>query len=333
MTVDTSVLGLVPDQLATVLRTACRAPSLHNTQPWRFRLEPDLIELWADPARSLPVADPDGRELRIACGAALFTLRMALRGQGIRPTVTVLPDRDRPDLVAEVRPGGHRPPSPDELRLLAAVPHRRTNRRPFSDVPVDPGEVEVLRRAALEEGAWLHVVADPAEQTHLQELVATAHRGQMADPAFRAELERWTAVTPDRDDGVPASAGGPLPAPPARWVLRDFRGGEHDGPEHGDFEHRPAIVVLTSHLTGRAAEIGAGQALQRVLLAATADGLSVSFLSQVVEVPATRERLRRLIRGSELPQAVLRIGRGYPVPATRRRPLAEVVDPASAVPV
>ena len=324
---DTHALGLDPGRLGTALTAACRAPSLHNSQPWRFRVGPDVIELWADPERVLAAADPEGREQRMACGAALLTLRLALRGFGVRPTVTVLPDRARPDLIAEVRRGGERPPSPEELRLLAAVPRRHTNRRPFADAAVTAGELTALQRAALDEGAWLHVVDDPTERVQVAELAVAAHRAQLADPAFVAELKRWTAVTAGRADGVPATAGGPLPQPPARWVLRDFG---DSSVATATFEERPAVVVLTSHLSGRAAEVGAGQALQKVLLTATADGLAASFLSQLVELPGPRERLRRLVRGAQLPQAVLRIGRGFPVPATPRRPLAEVVGPAVA---
>ena len=109
--------------------------------------------------------------------------------------------------------------------------------------------------------------------------------------------------------------------------MRDFTGGT--GPDRvpgKDFEHEPMIAVLTSHLSGPAAEIGAGQALQRVLLTATAAGLATSFLSQVVEVPQTREQLRRLIGGTRPPQAVLRIGRGWPVPTTPRRAVTDTLQ-------
>ena len=127
--------ALPPEQVEELLATAGRAPSLHNSQPWRFRVTPNLIELHADPARRLPVADPDGCELRIACGAALFNLRLALHGLGIRPIVTVLPDPEQPELLAAVRHGGTKPPTPEQLRLLRAVPNRRTNRHPFTTPP------------------------------------------------------------------------------------------------------------------------------------------------------------------------------------------------------
>jgi hypothetical protein len=328
MTQTPGSLGLALDQVEGLLVTAGRAPSLHNSQPWRFHLTPRTIELHADPERNPRVADPDGRELRIACGAALFNLRLALHGLGIRPIVTLFPDRDRPDLLAAVRHGGSRPTTPEQERLLRSVPLWRTNRHPFIDAAVAPPEQHALRRAAVEEGAWLHVVHEPAQRRSLREMVRRAHRLQMADPAFRAELAAWSTDSPERRDGVPAKAGDSIPEPQDAWVLRDFTGGAGTARVQGkDFEEEPLIAVLTSHLSGATAEVQVGQALQRVLLTATADGLSASFLSQVVEVPQTRDELRRLIGATRPPQAVLRIGRGWPVVATPRREASDLLAP------
>ena len=331
MTEHLSALGLAPEQVSALLTAASRAPSLHNSQPWRFRLSPRSIELHADLDRQLPVADPDGRELRMACGAALFNLRLALHGLGIRPTVTTFPDPFQPALIAAVRNGGHKTPTALQLRLLQAIPTRRTNRRPFGDVAVEPAEQHALRQAAIEEGSWLQVIDNPAQRQTTQELAARAHREQLNDPAFVAELARWTSTGPDRRDGVPASAGGPQPAPHDLWTMRDFTAGSAADRVPGkNFEHEPMIAVLSPHLTGPAADVRTGQALQRVLLTATTLGLSVSFLSQIVEIATTREELRRLISGTRPPLAVLRIGRGYPVPATPRRALTDLVVPESA---
>jgi nitroreductase len=321
-----STLGLAGEQVEHLFATAGRAPSLHNAQPWLFGVGTDVIELHADPRRRLPAVDPDDREQRISCGAALFTLRLALHGRGVRPIVTLFPDPARPDLIAAVRHGGTRAATPEQRRLLRAVPLRRTNRHRFTDVAVTRQELYALRRAALDEGAWLHVVDSAGDRAQVQRLAALAHRQQVADPAFTAELRRWTGTAAGRRDGVPASSGGPRPAPHDRWVPRDFSADAAPGRvPAGDAEQDPVIAVLTSHLSGPRAEVQAGQALQRVLLAATAHGLAVSFLSQIVEVPGPRDQLRMFLGANRPPQVVLRIGRGRPVLATPRLPVAGLI--------
>ncbi|HVH13914.1 MAG TPA: nitroreductase family protein, partial [Longimicrobium sp.] len=99
------------EQLRHLVGYAVLAPSAHNAQPWRFRVTEHWIELHADRSRALSVSDPDGRELAIGCGAALFFLRLAVRRFGHMDRVQLLPDPTRPDLLAvlhrgdEARPG------------------------------------------------------------------------------------------------------------------------------------------------------------------------------------------------------------------------------------
>lgn len=314
-------------ELRELVRTAALAPSLHNSQPWLFHPERDHLELLADRERWLPVSDRGGRELRIACGAALFNLQLAIMAAGVRPVVTVLPDPRRPELIARVRLGGRRRPSPEEQRLHAAIPRRHTNRRPFFPTPVTPAECCELRRAATDEGCWLHMVVEPDDRATLAALARRAHEMQLADAAFRAELSAWTGRDSRRADGVPAGAGGPSPPPDDLWLLRDFGSGgdPHASPPTGSPAAEPLIAVLSTHCDGDREDVRAGAALQRILLTATAHGLVVSFLSQLVEVDVIREEVRRLIGGTRPAQVALRIGHGAPVPATLRRPPEELL--------
>ena len=236
-------LGLSAPDTVAVLETAALAPSVHNAQPWAFRTAPDVVELYADATRRMPVADPDDQELRLGCGAALFNLRLALLVRGVRPDVALFPDPARRHLVAQVRRAGTARATPELERLLDAVPRRHTNRRPFTDAAVTGAERYALCRAAADEGALLHVVP-PALRAEVGRLSVAAHRRQLADPAFRDELLHWTGAGADRTDGVPARAAGPAPAPHDRWVVRDFTGGTARERAPGrDVEEEPLLAA------------------------------------------------------------------------------------------
>ncbi|HEX5401608.1 MAG TPA: hypothetical protein VFX16_04820 [Pseudonocardiaceae bacterium] len=318
--------NLTATQVETVLAAAITAPSLHNSQPWRFRCTPTAIELHADITRQIPVADPDHRELLLACGAALLNLRLAIRVLGIHPTVSLLPDPRQPNLLARVRPTGRGPTTPTDKALANAIARRRTNRRPFLPTSVEPSLAATLRSAARAEQAWLATVT-PTQLPTLRALVAAAYDSQQRDPAFVAEWTRWTGRLDKANDGVPVYSSGPLPEQQDAWVLRDFSGGQARPRAQGkDFEPEPLIVVVGSFHDLPLAHLQAGQAMQRVLLTATDRGLSASFLSQVIEVPPARKQLRDLIGGGLWPQAVLRIGYGSPVAPTPRRAVQDVVE-------
>ena len=325
-------LGLNPAEVATVLEAAAMAPSVHNSQPWRFRALRDRIELQADLTRRLPATDPDDKELRLACGAALTNLRIAVEALGTRPLVTLLP-RDTSAL-AVVRRGGHVTPSDHVLDLRRAIPNRHTNRKPFRAEPVTPVQLNQLVHAAQSERSWLHPITDHAQRSRLHALVTRAHQIQLANVEFRTELEHWTGHHGDRHDGVPARAAGPTPEPQDRWVLRDFSGGHARERRPGkDFEHEPLIAVICSYYEGQLAELHAGQAMQRVLLTATTLGLSASFIAQPIEVPDCRAELRRLLGAGMNAQTILRVGHGSPVAPTPRRPVAELlIDAAPSLP-
>ncbi|RCW39633.1 nitroreductase family protein [Halopolyspora algeriensis] len=323
----TTTMGLAPEQAEQVIRLAGTAPSLHNTQPWRFRLHSQAIELHVDTARRLPHTDPDDEELRLGCGAALFNLRLALQHFRIRPGVSLIPHTGEPTLLATVRSQGALNPAEEQVRLFRAITTRRTNRRPFLATPVPETHRHALLGSVEDEHSALHTV-DRTQRAELLELVHRAHEVQMADEGFRTEMAHWTGRTAEALEGVPASSAGPRREDQDEWVLRDFSGGQARQRVPGkDFEDDPLTVVLCSYDKSRTDDLQAGQALQRMLLTATSLGLTASLMSQVIEVVETRERLRQLLGGRLHPQALLRIGYGSPVPATPRRAPHELLDP------
>ena len=307
------------------VEAAILAPSMHNSQPWRFRLDGDEVHVLADPSRTPPVADPDGWALRIACGAATYNLQLALAVSGTPLSVHWRPDPGQPTLVAALRPAPERPPTPVQERLFRAIPHRRSNRRPFRPEPV-PSEARVaLIQAAASAGAWLDLVVGPIPLAAVSEIAHAANRVLLRNAAYASELAAWTRRDGQAVDGVPTGAGGLSVGPQDLLPQRPFgelvRGAT-------DPREEPLVGVLGTTGNSHRDQLQAGYALQHVLLTITDHGLASSMLSQPIEVGAAREQLRIALGRTGTPQMVLRIGYGDPAPATPRRPVAEVIDEA-----
>jgi nitroreductase len=177
--------------LRRAVLAAVRAPSLHNSQPWRFRLRDGAIEVLTDPDRELAVADRVGWAVRIACGAATFNARLALAHNGTPADVVVRPDPAEPGLIARLTPGHARPPTYAEQELYAAVPHRHSNRRPFWPNPVPSAERVRLVEAARAEGAWLELLVGMTALSGLAEIAHSADRVLRRNPGYDAEVSEW----------------------------------------------------------------------------------------------------------------------------------------------
>jgi hypothetical protein len=301
------------------------APSVHNTQPWEFALFPDRLEVRADRARQLTVLDPDGRELVLSVGAALFNVRASLAGSHVAVAVDRLPDPADPDLLAVVRPAPGTP-DPDLARLDRAVLRRHTNRRPFGAETLPDDVLDRLMDVLGTEDARLVPVRARRHRELLARITQEADRLQNDDPDYRAELERWTSRPPAEGDGVPASSvprtSGPRPdAVPVRDFDVHGRGGL---PRRTDSGTDQTLLVLATDGDDPLDWLRAGEALERLLLELTALDWVAGPMSQPLEVPATRRRLSELTTPF-VPQMVLRVGRAAAADSTARRPRGTVV--------
>lgn len=317
--------GPTRGELLSAVAAAILAPSVHNTQPWRFRLGNGGIEVYADPGRQLMAGDPTGRSVRVSCGAAIFNLRLAFAHLGYVAEVDILPAGRPTDLLARLAPGRQRPATPEESALYEAIPRRHSNRHPFLDTAVPLDARTHLTAAAQAEGGWLDLIIGPAAVDMVAELVRAADRILLADRAYRDELTAWTRADATAVDGVPRSSGGPAPEPHDLLVGRDF-GGPPRAPGR-DFEADPLIGVLGGMADSPRDDLIAGQALQRVLLTATRAGLVSSLMSQPIDVPQVREQLRIGLRRRGTPQLLVRLGYGVPASPSPRRPVADVLLP------
>jgi len=322
------------DLLRTCIEAATHAPSKHNAQPWRFEVRDGVVELHADASRAMPVSDPNGREMVIGCGAALYALRLAMRCAGRDPLTVLFPEGPGFSLLALVVPGAVVVPTEDDVALDAAIALRHTDRGPLDGTAIPPSVPFELQSAAESQGATLHLVPTEGGRRTLTSLIGRADRFWARDARFAAEIEEWVRPDDTSDDGIPPGALGPGAAGSYRamYPQRDFDvRGTVPRDDAAARDDKPLAAVLWTDGDHAFDWLRAGMALEAVLLRATVRGVSASFLNQPVEVPGLRAKLREDFALLGFPQVVLRLGTGLAdeVEPTPRRAVDDLLGAAA----
>ncbi|MEV5837603.1 hypothetical protein [Nocardia sp. NPDC052112] len=312
------------------LMLACRAPSVHNTQPWRWVFDGTQLRLHSDTDRLLHSADPLGRQLVISCGAVLDHARLAFVWMGWFTDITRFPDPDLPGHLAtlEFRPW------PGALNTTAAriraIHQRRTDRLPML---APPGWLDVL--AAVRDLARPHHVSvdEIAERNRPRLAAATEHATALRryDMPYQTELHWWTGHS-DAKAGVPAAALVSDSEAARVDIGRSFPAAPYSV-RRTDLEDEARLVVLSTLDETAAQWLHTGEALSEVLLECTARGLATCALTHITELAASRSVITDLIPHPDVPQVVIRIGTApedTDYTPTPRRPLDEVLEIATA---
>lgn len=308
------------DEIQDAVALACRAPSLHNTQPWRWVFDGRQLHLFSDPRRMLAGTDAFGREMVISCGVVLDHLVVALAGQRWRAKVHRFPDPDRRELLASISFSPVMLVTNAEHDRAAAISRRRTERQPFGPVGDWTHYQSVLRSVAADYAVGIATLPAGArpELVHAAHLTASL-RGQ--DGQYLTELRWWRG---------PSDPGAQVPA----WAGRDPALHEADWTESDLSDDLATVVVLSTEGDGPLDCLRCGEALSAVLLECTAAGLATCPLTHLTELPASRDIVAGLIGRVAAPQVMIRIGVGAEMPETLpltpRRPLTEVFEATSS---
>jgi nitroreductase len=316
-----------PDRetLRSALLLAVRAPSIHNSQPWQWRVGGQSLHLYANPKLLLPHTDPEARDFILSCGATLNHCQIALAALGWQSKVQRVPNPDDPNHLAAFKL--HRCQATEsEVALAAAIPRRRTDRRHYSPWQVPQHDIAMMGARAARAGVMLRRVDAIANLTRLISDAASRHA---ADYEYLAELATWSGRYASTA-GVPARST-PEPDTNAALPARSFAGGVLPQTPDGVAADDSAVVVaLGTAEDDRLAWLRAGEATSLVLLTATVAGLATCPITEPLEIPELRAQVAQDVFGTDgYPQMMLRIGwapiNADPLTATPRRPLSEVV--------
>lgn len=316
-----------PDEgtIRTVLALASRAPSVHNTQPWRWLVGQESLHLYADVDLQLPNTDPDGRDLTLSCGAVLNHCIVGFAAVGWHAKVTRLPNPAEPSHLAAIELS-RSTVDPVDIALAAAIPRRRTDRRHYNSWPVPVADIALMAARAARNGVMLCQVEDTDK---LHEIVTQSVREHM-NREYLAELTAWSGHYASVA-GVPAR-NTPQSDPDAKIPGRLFAGPTLPMPSGSSAaEDNAVLLALGTRSDDTLSRLRAGEATSLVLLTATSMGLASCPVTEPLEVADTRQAVRTEIFGAgSYPQMLLRVGwapiNADPLPSTPRRELDDFVE-------
>ncbi|MFJ2666363.1 Acg family FMN-binding oxidoreductase [Nocardia fluminea] len=318
---------VVPDHptIRAAIRLGCRAPSVHNTQPWRWVFDGTRLRLLRDTDRRLTAADPHGRQAVISCGAVLHHVRTAFATHGWRTETTRLPDPTRPDLLATIEFLPWPDPPIAVFRRAEAIGQRYTDRLPMAE-PIGWASVRLALDALVSPHEVTLDVLDEEARARLSLASEQSDALRRYDMEYQGEL-RWWAGHPGTPEGVPPSALTSESEHARVGVARSF---PSRGPSarRGDLRDHARLLVLTAVDETPMMWLHTGEALSAVLLECTASGMATCALTHITELAAGRRLLSSLIGHPGVPQVILRVGTAsddQAPPATPRRPLTDIL--------
>lgn len=216
------------NNFTAMVEAASLAPSVHNIQPARWRLQPDgQVDLLAAKGADLPAADPDGLDIGLSCGCALEAALLALGLMGYDADIThhwqdesVTIDGARHVARLSLCPTGN---ISKEDSLAHCLPLRQTWRKVFASI--DNKTMSALESWATNGTGDCLLVKEKADLDYLADLNDATSLTFLRNGDYRAELLDWMRLNANHPrfdlDGMayPALDMSAIEAFGAGWVL------------------------------------------------------------------------------------------------------------------
>ncbi len=309
----------------TLVYYATLAANGHNTQPWKFAIREDAIEIHPDYTRRLSVVDPHDRALWMSLGCALENLIISAENIGYFPEVSY-PDVEDFIHVRLTAVSAHESP------LFRAIPLRQNTRSEYDGRLVKNADFDQLQALPLEEGVTLRFLANPADMKIAEEYVFEGNLAQYADQAFVNELIAWLRFNKKEAlaamDGLFSGCSGNPQVP--RWLGEMFVSStspkQQADADLQKLRTSPSAIVVASQADDKASWVRAGQVYERLALQMTALDIKSAFLNQPIETAVLRTQFQSALGlGDSLPQLLLRFGYADALPRSLRRPVESVL--------
>lgn len=315
--------------IKAAVQLACRAPSLHNSQPWQWVVEGSTVMLFLDKDRILRGTDHTGREALFGCGAVLDHFRVAMAAAGWATNVDRLPNPNNRSHLASVDFSPMEFVTDAHRTRADAILRRRTDRLPFAE-PSDWKPLAARLQRAVTSGAVRLDVVDEGLRGELADASNLTESLRLYDSAYHSELTSWTGPF-EVDDGVPHSSLVSASENDRVGIDRSFPVNSHSERRAHLGRDKAQVLVLSTFDTERISLLECGEMLSAVLLEATVAGLATCTLTNITELWPGRDIVATLIGQPTTPQLLIRVGvapqlEEQPPPPTPRRPIDEVFE-------
>ena len=300
---------------------ASKAPSEHNTQPWKFHITDSTITVLPNLDVALPVVDRNNRELFISLGCAVENLCIAASYFGY---TTHIIECSIEVIILELTKNA----LTIEDSLFHQIEKRQTNRNIYNGNKISDGILQQLQSIPKENGIQFYFteINTPFANT-ITQYIMKGNEIQMADIAFKNELLSWMRFNKKQ---VEATHNGlsylvfgnpPLPRILARPIVSLFlKPNAQNKSDRKKIDSSSHFVVCASQRDTIEEWINLGRTLQRFLLKVTEIGISYAFLNQPCEVAALAFDLReKLPVNKEHPTLIMRIGYAKQIPYSPRK--------------
>lgn len=313
--------------LRELVRCATLAPSSHNTQCWKFRLEDRSISILPDFSRRCPAVDPDDHHLFVSIGCAAENLVQAALANGLYGDVVFDDPAGKALRIALESTNAV------ATSLYDAIPERQSTRAEYDGKPISASELALLEKAGRGNGVRAILLTERQAMEKVLEYVVQGNTAQMNDRAFIEELKAWIRFSADdairTGDGLYAASSGNPSVPP--WLGSLLFGLFFTPKAENDKYARhvrssAGIAVFVSEAENPAQWIEVGRCYERFALQSAALGIRNAMLNQPVEVSALRPQFATFLGvGGRRPDLVVRFGRGPKLPPSLRRPIDAVL--------
>lgn len=317
-------------EIEKILEYATKAPSGHNTQPWKFLIKKDEIQIHPDFNRALPIVDPDNHALYISLGCAVENAVLAAKNYGFSSNIEIAKNNEGADFIA-IKLRKDKTVEFDEL--FNYIDNRQVTRNEYSSSTVPSEDVKILLESTDFEGVHVLVFTDSKAISELEPFIIEGSNLQFQNKDFVNELVSWIRFSKkeveQKCDGIwHASMGMPSAGRMVgNIIMKKFVSAKSEAKRwKKQIKASAGFVLFTAEKNDVEHWVNLGRAFQRFGLTTSKLNINHAHVNMPCEELSVRKKVAAHFKlKNEHPLLLIRFGYSEKMPYSFRRSLHETV--------